>query len=113
MTESVSHHLTASPIHWSFGHSSFIRISGFGFGHSNRRLHPQLPLILLHLPNPLQQRKLRRADIGADPAFDAGFDAGAFGKIDVAALAGFQHGRGLDARWAGVDTPSAPDARAG
>jgi len=64
-------------------------------------------------PGRMEQREMRRADIRTDAAFNAGFDAGAFGEGDVFELRRFEHAGGMDACGTGLDAPAAPDARVG
>src|SRR3954451_13843016 len=56
---------------------------------------------------------MRRADVAADAALDAGVEAVAVGEAEVFVLGGVEQAGGVDADGAPLDAPAAADARVG
>src|SRR3954451_20522006 len=56
---------------------------------------------------------MRRADVAADAALDAGVEAVAVGEAEVVVLGGVEQAGGVDADGAALDAPAAADAGVG
>src|SRR6185437_5838765 len=85
-----------------------------GLGGCAWRLGSSLPrssLALAKNPNAFEQRQMRRADITADAALDAGIQPKSAGGVQVFLLCRVEQRLGADAHRASLDTPRAADAR--